>query len=222
MARGWYAVIGVASDVHDEDLTGSAREMVYWPRVYGRADEPDPSRTLTIVVRTSGDPLAFTPVLRREVAAVNPRIALSSISTLDAIYRGASSRTSFTLALLGVSAATALLLGLVGIYGVVSYAAARRTREIGIRIALGASKGQVRGLVVRGGIVAASAGVVLGLVAGTSLSSAMESVLFGVSALDPVTYALAALVVLVVSVAASWIPAARAAAVEPTRALRTE
>jgi predicted permease len=222
MARGWYAVIGVASDVHDEDLTGPAREMVYWPRVYGRADEPDPSRTLTIVVRTSGDPLAFTPVLRREVAAVNPRIALSSISTLDAIYRGASSRTSFTLALLGVSAATALLLGLVGIYGVVSYAAARRTREIGIRIALGASKGQVRGLVVRGGIVAASAGVVLGLVAGTSLSSAMESVLFGVSALDPVTYALAALVVLVVSVAASWIPAARAAAVEPTRALRTE
>lgn len=144
----------------------------------------------------------------------------SSLSTLDAIYRGASSRTSFTLALLGVSAATALLLGLVGIYGVVSYAAAGRTREIGIRIALGASKRQVRGLVVRGGVVAAAAGVVLGLVAGTTLSSAMESVPFGVSALDPATYVIAAIAVLGVSMAASWIPAARAAAVEPTRALR--
>ena len=141
----------------------------------------------------------------------------SSLSTLDAIYRGASSRTSFTLALLGVSAATALLLGLVG---VVSYAAAGRTREIGIRIALGASKRQVRGLVVRGGVVAAAAGVVLGLVAGTTLSSAMESVPFGVSALDPATYVIAAIAVLGVSMAASWIPEARAAAVEPTRALR--
>jgi ABC-type antimicrobial peptide transport system permease subunit len=121
-----------------------------------------------------------------------------------------------------VSAATALLLGLVGIYGVVSYAATRRTREIGIRIALGASGRQVRGLVVRGGIVATVAGVIVGLVAGTTLSSAMESVLYGVSALDPLTYVVAALAVLGVSIAASWIPAARAAAVEPTRALRTE
>lgn len=222
MLRGWYTVVGVADDIRDGELTEPAREMVYWPRVHGREDEPEATRTLSIIVRTAGGPLAFTPVLRREVAAANPRIALSSLSTLDAIHRGASSRTSFTLALLGVSAATALLLGLVGIYGVVSYAATRRTREIGIRIALGASTSQVRGLVVRGGIVAAGGGVVLGLVAGTTLSSAMESVLFGVSALDPLTYAVAALAVLVVSMAASWIPAARAAAVEPTRALRTE
>ena len=233
---GWYTIVGVAGDVPDEALTEPSREVIYWPQVWGAADSPAITRESTIVVRAAGgaatapgadattatDPLRLAPVVAEAVAAVNPRIALASVRTLEDIYRGASSRASFTLALLGVSAATALFLGLVGIYGVVSYTASRRTREIGIRIALGASTGSVRGLVVKAGFAMASVGVGVGLVAGRALSSFMESVLFGVSPVDPGTYALAALAVLAVALVASWIPAARAAGVQPTEALRAE
>lgn len=219
---GWYTIVGVAEDVRFESLTQPQGPMVYWPETYGSPDSPQVQRTLAVVVRTESDPLGFASALRDAVAEVHAGIAVSDVDTMEDIHRAASARTSFTMALLGVAAGTALFLGLVGIYGVVSYAASRRTREIGIRIAVGATRSQVRRMVAGTGLTMAVAGIALGLLASIALSSFLESVLFGVSALDPVTYAVAGLVILGVALAASWIPAARASSIEPTRALGAE
>ena len=126
------------------------------------------------------------------------------------------------MALLGAASGIALVLGLVGIYGVISYVVSRRTREIGVRMALGATAPSVRDMVVRQGLVLAIVGVAIGLVAAGALSSVMASILYGVSATDPVTYGAVALALVVVSLVASWIPATRAAGVDPSKALRSE
>src|SRR5690606_14032702 len=134
----------------------------------------------------------------------------------------ATARTAFTMTLLGAASGIALLLGLVGIYGVMSYIVSQRTRESGVRMALGATESGVRGMVVRQGLALAAIGAVLGLAAAAALSSVLESVLFGVSATDPLTSGSVAVALVVVSVLATWIPAARAARVEPSSALRAE
>ena len=126
------------------------------------------------------------------------------------------------MALLGSASGIALLLGLVGIYGVISYIVSQRTREIGVRMALGATAPSVRSMVVRQGLTLAGGGVVIGLIAAGLMSRVMASLLYGVSATDPVTYLGVAISLVVVSLAASWIPAARAAGVDPSRALRSE
>lgn len=177
---------------------------------------------MDVVVRTSSNPLAFVPVLRREVEALNARIPVSNPRTMEDVFAAATSRTSFTMALLGAASAIALLLGLVGIYGVVSYVVSQRTREIGVRVALGATASSVRAMVVRHGLVLAGAGVLTGLVAAGALSRVLTSLLYGVSPTDPATYGAVAVALVVVSVAATWIPATRAAGVDPARALRAE
>jgi ABC-type antimicrobial peptide transport system permease subunit len=126
------------------------------------------------------------------------------------------------MAMLGAASGIALLLGLVGIYGVISYVVTQRTREIGVRMALGATGRSVRGMVVKQGLGLALLGVVVGIMAAVALSSVMVSILFGVSRLDPVTYGLVATALVVVAVLASWIPAERAASVDPSTALREE
>jgi ABC-type antimicrobial peptide transport system permease subunit len=138
------------------------------------------------------------------------------------VFTGATARTSFTMAMLGSASGIALLLGLVGIYGVISYIVSQRTREIGVRMALGASSSVVRGMVVKQGLILSGFGVGLGLLASALLSRVMSSQLFGVSAMDPVTYVAVATSLVVVAMLASLIPAVRAAAVDPSRALRTE
>ena len=129
---------------------------------------------------------------------------------------------SFTMVMLATAAGVALILGLVGIYGVISYVVSQRTREIGVRMALGASAPVVRGMVVRQGAALAGIGVVLGLIASAGLSRVMGSLLFGVSAKDPVTYVGVAGALALVAVLASWLPARRAAGVDPAIALRNE
>jgi len=138
------------------------------------------------------------------------------------VITGATARTSFTMALLGAAAGIALLLGLVGIYGVISYIVSQRTREIGVRMALGATAPAVRGMVVRQGLVLAAGGVGVGLVVAALLSRLMASLLFGVSVRDPVTYGAVAVALVGVALLASWIPASRAASVDPSRALRSD
>jgi ABC-type antimicrobial peptide transport system permease subunit len=138
------------------------------------------------------------------------------------VFRAATARTSFTMTMLGAASAIALLLGLVGIYGVISYVVSQRTREIGVRMALGATAPSVRGMVVRQGLALAGAGVGLGLLTAGFLSSLMSSLLFGVGALDPFTYASVSLALVGVAALASWLPARRAAGVDPSRALREE
>jgi putative ABC transport system permease protein len=218
----WFVIVGVVSDVKYESLEGTAEEMVYWPSTTGPAATPQPTRAMEVVIKTSSDPLLLVPVLRREAEALNARIPVSNPRAFADIFASATSRTSFTMALLGTASVIALLLGLVGIYGVVSYIVGQRTREIGVRMALGATAPSVRAMVVRHGLLLAGIGVVLGLAASAALSSLMATLLYGVSAIDPVTYVAVSAALVLVSVAATWIPATRAAALDPARALRVD
>jgi ABC-type antimicrobial peptide transport system permease subunit len=218
----WYEIVGVTENVHHGDLQQDPEEMVYYPALFGPADRPFTVRAMDIVVRTAGDPLAFLPVVRREVWALNPRIPLANPRTMEAVLADSMGGTSFTMVMLGSASLVALLLGMVGIYGVISYVVTQRTREIGVRMALGASGATVRSMVVRQGILLATAGVSIGLVAALGLSTVMKSLLFGIGNTDPLTYVAVALVLTLVSLIASWIPAHRAASVHPAVALRTE
>jgi predicted lysophospholipase L1 biosynthesis ABC-type transport system permease subunit len=216
-------VVGVVEDARYESLRATPEEMVYWPGTVGPANAPQPARALQVVVKLStSDPLAFVSVLRREAEALDPRIPLSNPRTLDDILGQAMSSTSFAMALLGAASGIALLLGIVGIYGVVSYVVSQRTREIGVRMALGATAPSVRGMVVRHGLLLAGVGALVGLLAAGALSSVLKSLLYGVTPTDPVTYGAVAAALVLVSLAATWIPAARAAAVDPARALRAD
>jgi ABC-type antimicrobial peptide transport system permease subunit len=177
---------------------------------------------MDVVIKTDGPPLRFLPVLRRELRELNPRIPLANPRTVEEIFDGATARTSFTMAILGSSAGIALLIGLVGIYGVISYVVSLRTREIGVRMAVGATAPSVTRMVMRQGAGLAVAGTAMGIIAAGVLSSLMRSLLFGISALDPLTYGGVVLVLVAVAVLASWLPAHKAATVDPSRALREE
>lgn len=220
----WFTIVGVVGDAHYQGLQAPAEEMVYWPLLVGPTDAPAVSRFQAMVLRTDGDtdPLALLPALRQAVAEVNPRIPVSDPGTGRRIRDDASARTSFTMALLGSASVIALLLGLVGIYGVISYVVGQRTREIGIRMAMGATQSSVQGLVVRHGLALAGIGVGVGLVAAAGLSRTMSSVLYGVPPVDPVTYGALAVLLVAVATAASWVPAFRASRVDPSDALRVE
>ncbi len=218
----WYEIVGVVDDVHYESMEEAGPETVYWPATSGEADAPQPTRSMDVVIKTNGDPLLAVPLLRREAQALNSRIPVSNPRTMESVVAVATSRTSFTMALLGAASGVALLLGLVGIYGVISYVVSQRTREIGVRMALGATAPSVRGMVVRQGLVLAGGGVVVGVIAAVALSSVMSSILYGVSATDPVTYVSVAVTLVCVSLLACWIPATRAAGVDPSQALRSE
>ncbi len=218
----WFEIVGVVDDVHFQEIGQVSDELVYWPTTQGEAEDPQSTRSMDVLLRTGLDPLTLVPVLRREVQALNPRIPVSNPRTMASVVGAATSRTSFTMSLLGAASGVALLLGLVGIYGVISYVVSQRTREIGVRMALGATAHSVRRMVVRQGLTLAAAGVGLGLIAAGALSSVIASLLYGVSAMDPITYASVAVGLVVVSLAASWIPASRAAGVDPSRALRSE
>jgi predicted permease len=218
----WHDIVGVVSDVKYGALEEPAQEMVYWPSTTGAAATPQVTRAMEIVVRTTGDPLALVSLVRREAEALNARIPVSNPRPFSDVFAQATARVSFTMSLLGVASAIALLLGLVGIYGVISYVVGQRTREIGVRLALGATAPSVRQMVVRQGLVLAGIGVAIGLAASAALSSVMATLLYGVRAIDPVTYAAVSVVLVTVSIAATWIPATRAAAVDPARALRAD
>ena len=218
----WSVIVGVVDDVRHVNLEEAPGELVYWPATTGPSESPQPTRTMDVVIKTSGDPLAFVGVLRREAQEINPRIPISNPRSMDEVVATASARASFTAALLGTASGIALLLGVVGIYGVVSYIVAQRTREIGVRMALGATGASVRGMVVRQGLVLASIGAAIGLLAAGALSSLLESILFGVDATDPLTYGSVALMLIAASALATWIPAAKAAGVQPSTALRAD
>ncbi len=218
----WWVIVGVVSDVTHQDLQGEPEELVYYPMTVGPSADPQSLRAADILVKVASGPYQALPVLRRELRALNPRIPLSNPRTMEEVFGEATARTSFTMVMLGAASGIALLLGLIGIYGVISYVVSQRTKEIGVRMALGATAPSVRGMVVRQGLWLAAGGVALGLLAAGALSSVMTSLLFGVSALDPVTYGVVGGALVAVSVLASWLPARRAAAVNPTEALRED
>ena len=180
-------------------------------------------RAVTLAIRSER---AGTEGFLREVAAaihsVNSNLPLAKVRTLNEMYRNSMARTSFALVLLGIAGAMALTLAMVGVYGVLSYAVTQRWREVGIRVALGAEPGRVKALFVRKGLILACAGGVIGLASAAGLSRWISTLLFGVAPLDAVTYGVSGAVVLAVAVCASYVPARRAASVDPMEALRSE
>ncbi|HSR40691.1 MAG TPA: FtsX-like permease family protein, partial [Longimicrobiales bacterium] len=162
------------------------------------------------------------PRVRGAVWAVSSSVPLANVRTLDELLDRSLARTSFILVMLGIAAGVALLLGSVGIYGVVSYAVSQRTREIGVRMALGAARASVSRMVVGQGLALAAVGVALGLLLAFALTRLMASLLFGVEPVDLPTYGAVAVSLAVVAALASWIPARRAAAVDPAVTLRSE
>jgi predicted permease len=220
----WREVVGVVGDVRADGLDQEVVPTVYWPLAQESFWEEGTSvrRNLTVVARTGGPvPPGAAESLRSAVWAVNPNLPLYEVRTLDQLMEASLARTSFTLVALGVAALVALILGTVGIYGVVSYVVSQRTREIGVRMALGADAGRVRTLVLRQGLRVVLVGVVVGIVAAGLSSRVLATLLFGVDTLDPVTYLAVAALLVLVSVAATWVPAWRASRLDPVLALRS-
>jgi ABC-type antimicrobial peptide transport system permease subunit len=160
--------------------------------------------------------------MQQAVWGVNGSLPLASVGTLQQLYTQSMARTSFTLVMLAIAGTMALALGVIGIYGVISYAVAQRKREIGIRLALGAQKSGLKWMFVRSALLLTLAGVAIGMGTAAALTQMMKSLLFGISPLDPVTYITVPLVLVVAAALASYLPARRAAAVNPVEALRAE
>jgi ABC-type antimicrobial peptide transport system permease subunit len=160
--------------------------------------------------------------LQQAVGSVNPNVPVADVKTLESVYNRSLARTSFTLVLLGIAGGMALVLGVIGIYGVISYAVSQRTREIGIRLALGAPLQHVTAVFVRQGLVLSTIGAVFGLAAAAMLTRLMKSVLYDVNPADPPTYAAVSAGLILAAALASYLPARRATRVDPSEALRAE
>jgi ABC-type antimicrobial peptide transport system permease subunit len=160
--------------------------------------------------------------VRRAVWSANASLSVANERTMREIYDRSMERASFTLVLLALAGMMTLALGVIGIYGAIAYAAAQQMREIGIRVALGAPPGSVTGMFVRRRVVLTGVGVIIGLIAAIALTRVMSSLLFGIGPLDPLTYAVVSLTLIVAAAAASYIPAHKASALDPVRALRAQ
>ena len=220
----FYRVVGVVGDLHAAGLDQPPVSAVFYPMVpMEGAPLWSPPRSMSLFVRTQLDnPVSLVPAVRRAMAEIDPEIPIANAQAMDQVMAQSMARTSFTMLLLGAAAAMSLLLSAVGIYGVISYIVGQRRGEIGIRIALGARASQVATLIVGQSVRLALAGIVIGLLGAYAATSLLESLLFGVSATDPLTLATVPLVLLVLAVAASYAPARRAAGVHPAEALRAE
>ncbi len=215
----WRDIVGVVADERDDGLNHPATAIVYWPML----SESYRWRTMAYAVRSSrvGAP-GFPRELEQAVWSANPNLPLANIQTLEEIRASSMAQTSFALVMLGIAASVALLIGVVGIYGVVAYAATQRTREIGVRMALGAQVGDVRKMFLRHGLSLTAAGIAIGVGVALVLTRVMSALLFGVGPMDAITYAAVASGLAAVALLASYLPARRAARVDPVVALRAE
>jgi predicted permease len=219
-AEPWWEVVGVVQNVREKGVDQNAPGIVYWP-----LDNPFTGvvRYVTFAIRSDrAGTESFLNEVRQAVWLVNANLPVAAPRTMQAIYDESLARTSFTLAMMEIAGSMALLLGIIGIYGVISYAVSQRRREMGIRLALGAEAGMLRGLFVRHALALAGIGVTIGMTASIALTRLMKSLLFGISPLDPLTYAVAPAILLAATALASYLPAQRAAAVDPVETLRAE
>jgi hypothetical protein len=221
----WREIVGVAGDERDDGVHRKAPTIVYWPLLKTGfwGEEIDVRRTLAYAIRSPrAGSSEFLKQVEQAIWAVNPNLPLANVRTVREIYDRSLARTSFTLVLLSVAAGMALLLGVIGVYGVLSYAVAQRKREIGIRMAVGAPARQIRAMFVRFGLILAATGLACGFAVAFPLSRLMESLLYGVAPTDPLTYAGVGALLLLAALAAAYLPARRATKVDPLDALRVE
>jgi predicted permease len=221
----WREIVGVVGDERQEGVTRPAPAIVYWPMILKDFwDMPVfVQRSLVFAIRTSrlGSP-GFLSEVQQAVWSVNPNLPLARVRTLREIYNDSMAQTSFTLVILGIAASVTLLLGVVGIYGVIAYVVAQRRREVGIRMALGAAASEVQRLFLRHGLIITAVGLIAGVIASAAVMRLLASLLFGVSPLDPATYAASLVGLGSIALLATWLPARRATLVDPAVALRGE
>ena len=222
----WYEVVGVVQDVRENGVDQVSPATVYWPPLMGDPSVPAELgawRTVYFAMRSNrAGTQAFINEMQQAVWSVNSNLPVAETSTMQDIYSESMARTSFTLVMLGIAGSMALALGIIGIYGVISYTVSQRTREIGIRLALGAQRSELKWMFVRSALVLTAAGVAIGLGTAAALMQWMKSLLFGISPLDPLTYIAVPLILAISAAVASYLPARRAAAVDPVEALRAE
>jgi putative ABC transport system permease protein len=221
----WREVVGVVENVRDDGAQKHSPPTVYWPfAIENFFGEPvNVQRNVAFAVRSPGAGTdVFLKQVRQAVASVNPNLPLARTRTLQQIYEGSMAQTSFALVMMAIAGSMALVLCVVGVYGVIAYTVAQRRCEVGIRIALGASAGAVKEMFLRRGLLLTGVGMALGLAAATGLSRLTSSLLFGITPLDPVTFGAASAVLLIAAMVATYIPARRAASADPMETLRGE
>jgi predicted permease len=217
--RPWREIVGVVAAERDDGLNLPATPIVYWPMM----NDTYRWRTMAYAVRSTrvGTP-GFPHELAQAVWSVNPNLPLAGVQTLEDIQASSMARTSFALVMLAIASSVALLIGVVGIYGVIAYTATQRTREIGVRMALGAQIGDVRKMFLRHGLVLTATGIGLGLCVSGVVARVMSAFLFGVGPMDPITYAVVSGVLAAAALVATYLPARRASRVDPAIALRAD
>jgi predicted permease len=225
-AGTWNEIIGVVGDVYDSGADQRAPAIVYWrdgvQRVPGTSSEYIP-RAVTFAIRSNrAGTEDFLKRVSQAVWTVNPSLPLSRVQTLGDVYERSMSRTSFAVVMLAIAGSMALVLGVIGIYGVISYTMSQRRREIGIRLALGAQQGALRRQFVRYGMALTGVGVAIGLGGATALTLLMSSLLFGISPLDPVTYLAVPLILVMAAALASYLPVQRATGLDAVEVLKAE
>jgi hypothetical protein len=223
----WSTIVGVVESVRDTSLGAAPVGEIYFPLRVAAPGTPDSlapftSRVMSIVIRTQGEPLSLTGTARNAIREINPAIPIYDVTSMNDVLARATARTRFALLALAVAAAITLVLGAIGLYGVIAYVVSLRTRELGLRIALGAQPSGVLTLVLRDGLTLAALGIIAGLAAFLALGRFLRGMLVGVTPTDPITMIAVTLAILIVAVVASWVPARRASRIDPFEALRAD
>jgi putative ABC transport system permease protein len=223
MATQWYTIVGVVGDMKNDGLANPAGTELFLSHLQMPAQvPPDMLRAAFIVFRAQGDPALPLAAIRREVNAIDPTLPIASVRTMDELLTAAQSRPRFLATLLTLFAIVALVLAAVGVYGVIAYSVAQRTRELGLRVALGAQPGDVLKLVLKRSLLLTACGVVVGLCGAWGLTRFIASLLYGITATDPLTFLAVTLLLSVVALSASYLPARAATRADPMVALRAE
>jgi ABC-type antimicrobial peptide transport system permease subunit len=217
----WLTVVGVVGDTRDTSLASPPSLVVYRPQSIG-GEFHATQWTMALVVRTASDPLAITSAVQRAVRDLDPTLPLFDIRSMSEVTAASMAQLSFTIIVLGAAALVTLILGAVGLYGVMAYVVSLRTRELAVRIALGATPSAVIRMLTTQGVIVTGFGVAGGLVLFVMVARALKSLLFGVASMDPVTLLSASLLLVGIAAFASWLPARRTARVDPADVLRAE